>query len=201
MTQLQMCVKAVSDALKQAITTLSEGATVDAAPIASEYGTDSPENLTYLAILDNKLSSYYYAHGTDRAWQAVAGLVPEYCQQFGATGANPTPAYTPSTDPLSVGCPRSRQLLMAWKAAPASARDSWFRAMTPTGFFGTECWHQWIVTNPVIQANGPVVFTDTGGQLSLLPQTGLSELDAAICGIPGAPSDQWAGPGGPAMCP
>lgn len=110
------------------------------------------------------------------------------------------PSYTPTPDPLSVGCPSSGQLLAAWNAAPASSRGSWFTGMTPTGFSGTECWHQWVVTSPVIQANGLVVFTDTRGQLSLLPETDLSELDAAICGVAGAPTVSWAGPGGPATC-
>lgn len=47
--------------------------------------------------------------------------------------------------------------------------------MTPTRLSGTECRHQWVVTSPAIQANGLVVFTDTRGQLSLLPETDLSE--------------------------
>lgn len=109
-------------------------------------------------------------------------------------------SYTPTPDPYSVGCPTSAQLLAAWNAAPVGARDSWFTGMTPTGFFGTECWHRWVVTSPVIQANGSVVFTDTGGHLVLLPEADLSELDAAICGVAGAPTVSWAGPGGPASC-
>jgi hypothetical protein len=40
-----------------------------------------------------------------------------------------------------------------------------------------------------MQGNGPVVFTDNGGQLALLPETELSKLDAAICGVAGAPQD------------
>jgi hypothetical protein len=69
-----------------------------------------------------------------------------------------------------------------------------------SGFVGTSCWHQWVVTDPVMQGNGSVVFTDAGSQLSLLPETDLSELDSAICGVAGAPSTDWAGPGGPATC-
>ena len=109
------------------------------------------------------------------------------------------PTWTPTASPYGKGCPTSGELLAAWNSAPASARTSW-TTLTAPGFFGTECWHQWVVTNPVMQGNGPVVFTNNGGQLSLLPETELSKLDAAICGVAGAPSANWAGPGGPATC-
>jgi hypothetical protein len=47
-----------------------------------------------------------------------------------------------------------------------------------TGFFSTECWHQWVVTNPVMQGNGPVIFTDASGRLAVFPATDLREFDA-----------------------
>lgn len=49
-----------------------------------------------------------------------------------------------------------------------------------------------------MQANGTVIFTDTSGQLSLLPESELSEFSAAICGTPGIGA-VWGGPLGPAI--
>jgi hypothetical protein len=110
-------------------------------------------------------------------------------------------AYSPSLapSPYSVGCPTSDQLLAAWNAAPASVRDSWVAGLTPTGFTGTECWHEWVVSNPVVQANGTVIFTDANGQLDVLPESELSEFDAAVCGVPSIGA-AWSGPAGPANC-
>lgn len=164
----------------------------------------------FCAAAEPSLAASYFAQGSIYLKRALAAVQTDGGNPAGA--GNPAgssspspvasaamPAYTPSTDPLSVGCPSSGQLLAAWDAAPASARHSWM-TLTPTGFFGTECWRQWVVTNPVIQGNGSVVFTETGGRLSLLPEADLSELDAAICGVAGAPAVSWAGPGGPATC-
>lgn len=110
-----------------------------------------------------------------------------------------TPAPSITSNPYSAGCPTSDQLLAAWNAAPASARDSWVTGLTPTGFTGTQCWHQWVVSNPVVQANGTVIFTDVNGQIAVFPASELSEFDAAVCGVPGI-GLVWSGPAGPANC-
>lgn len=110
-----------------------------------------------------------------------------------------TSSQSQASDPYSVGCPASGQLLVAWNAAPAAVRDSWISGLTPTRFTGTECWHQWVVSNPVVQANGTVIFTDTNGRLAVLPESQLSEFDAAVCGVPGIGA-AWSGPAGPANC-
>ena len=127
-----------------------------------------------------------------------SGSQPAVAPSQSPVAAAPTPSRSSSPDPYSVGCPTSAQLLAAWNAAAASARASW-TTLTVTGFFGTECWQRWVVTNPIMQGNGPAIFTDTSGQLALFPATDLSEFDAAVCGVAGSPSD-WSGPAGPATC-
>lgn len=122
-----------------------------------------------------------------------------YCSAVGVTSGTASAQPSSYPAPYSVGCPTSGQLLAEWNAAPASVRDAWVE-LTPTGFTDTECWHQWVVSNPVVQANGTVIFTHAGGQLSVFPESELSEFDAAICGAPGI-GKAWSGPAGPASCP
>jgi hypothetical protein len=50
-----------------------------------------------------------------------------------------------------------------------------------------------------MNANGLVVFHAENGRLYVLPETDLSQFDAAICNVTQAPAD-WSGPAGPASC-
>jgi hypothetical protein len=126
-----------------------------------------------------------------------------YCSAAGVTigGSQPAVRPAPSTapNPYSVGCPTSAQLLTTWNAALPAVRDTWV-ALPVTGFSNTVCWRQWVASNPITNANGWVIFTRTGRQLAVLPETELSEFNDAICGVPSVAKD-WTGPGAPAFCP
>jgi hypothetical protein len=116
------------------------------------------------------------------------------------TVPSPAPNRSSSPDPDSTGCPTSAQLLLAWNQAPQTARLSW-TPLTPTAFEGTTGWNGWVVTNPIVNANGTVIFTETNRQLSLLPETRLSKFDAAVCGVSSAPAAWSNRAAGPANCP
>jgi hypothetical protein len=179
---------------------MARGVALDGAAMYCSYGA-SFDNVSDPGYGIGPNTSGWDWRGKIPDMPSVAPLLPAQATATPSTspGRASIPTWTPSANPYSKGCPTSGELLAAWNAAPVSARTSW-TTLTATGFFGTECWHPWVVTNPVMQGNGPVVFTDNGGQLSLLPETELSKLDAAICGVAGAPSAYWAGPGGPATC-
>lgn len=159
----------------------------------------------YAASYEDGGTSWSLVTGEDGTLVADFKSLESECSAAGVTigGDDSQPAATavPSAAPssYSVGCPTSDQLLAAWNAAPASVRDSWVSGLTPTGFTGTQCWSQWVVSNPVVQANGTVIFTDTNGQLAVFPESDLSEFDTAVCGVAGIGA-AWGGPAGPAVC-
>ena len=213
-TPQQLCVSVVDNWLQSSIDATQDGYPlgVDSTPLLERYGSESAIYQAFVT-LNGQLVDYIGLHGVEGAYQSVAGQTSQTCAMYGAEGtssqATPTPvqspvasaaspSWSPSADPYSTGCPTSSQLLAAWNAAPASFRASW-TTLTVTGFFSTECWHQWVVTNPVMQGNGPVIFTDASGRLTVFPATDLREFDAAVCGVAGAPSD-WSGGAGPATC-
>ena len=147
----------------------------------ARHGT--PDDVTAYAVVQG--NTYLLQDHCLAALSAIHG------HPVGSPGSGPAPD--------TAGCPGSAQLLAAWNAAPPGARHSW-TDLVPTGFEDTTCWHQWVVTNPVMNANGTVIFYKHNGQLDLLPATELSKFNSAICNTADTPAE-WSSPiDGPATC-
>ena len=130
-------------------------------------------------------------------WSLMSSYVAQLASAVQVLSTACRPARAAGPPHSASGCPSSARLLAVWNATPARVRRSW-TPLTPSGFFAISCWQGWIVSNPVINANGPVVFYQQGG-LHLLPETDLRRFDAAVCSSPDSPAG-WQGPAGPAVC-
>lgn len=97
-------------------------------------------------------------------------------------------------------CPDAAQVLAAWSASPASARQTWTSpAVAISSFEDISCWGGWVVASPIGEGNGTFVFSQVGG-LHVLPVPDLPEFDNAVCSTSESPSD-WKSVGqGPADC-
>ena len=156
-------------------------------------------DLGITATLLNQADYYLGTFFRDLPGGALSLPSPAPALPAPATPAPATPAPASPVPPANAGgCPTSGQLMAAWNATPPAARRSW-TTLTPSGMADITCWRGWVVADPVMQANGSVIFREQAGRWQLLPATELSRFDSAVCGVPGAPA-AWSGPAGPATC-
>ncbi|HTJ67626.1 MAG TPA: serine/threonine-protein kinase [Actinospica sp.] len=108
-----------------------------------------------------------------------------------------------AASPATAACtvPTSTQLLAAWHAATAATRTSWADPSTTiTGYTGTTCWQDWIVTDMLGTGDGEVIFSWSTGALHLIPEADLQQFSDIVCKAPTAPKN-WKDPDtGPAIC-
>jgi hypothetical protein len=97
-------------------------------------------------------------------------------------------------------CPDAAQVLAAWNASPASARQTWTSPdVAISSFQGISCWGGWVVAAPVADGNGTFVFSQVGG-LHVLSVPDLPEFSKAVCSTSESPSDWKSVAAGPADC-
>ena len=110
-----------------------------------------------------------------------------------------------SQDDISIvvgshACPDAAQVLAAWNASPASARQTWTSpAVAISSFEDISCWGGWVVASPVGEGNGTFVFSQVDG-LHVLPVPDLPEFSKAVCSTSESPSDWKSAAEGPAIC-
>ena len=207
LSPLDQCVADVDQLLVQDLNAIENGYSgIDTNQVMVQYGMQSPVFDAYIQ-LQGQLINQVDQYGAANALAPVERQTPATCQGYGAGPQQPagivpslSPQTTAAASPVpsanSSGCPSSAQLLAAWNAAPPAARQT---PLSPSGMSDITCWRAWAVASPVWQANGLVVFHEQGGQWHLLPETRLSQFDAAVCSNPDAPT-AWSGPAGPATC-
>jgi hypothetical protein len=216
LSPLGQCVRAVDQLLIQDLDAIEAGypGGIDTTQVMDRYGALSAIFQAFVQ-LQAQLASQVAEYGTTNALAPVGRQVVATCQEYGAGSqqpAVPAPSPSPQTTAAAVpasapaspipsanarGCPSSAQLLAAWAAAPPAVRQT---PLSPSGMSDITCWRAWAVASPVWQANGLVVFYEQDGQWHLLPETELSQFDAAVCGSPDAPP-AWSNPAdGPATC-
>ena len=91
--------------------------------------------------------------------------------------------------------------MSAWQTAPAKVAQAWPVAPEAdiTGFTDINCWHGWVVTEPVGKGNGFFVFSQAQ-VLHLLSRSELKQFSREICSSPDSPRT-WKNLGdGPAFC-
>jgi len=115
--------------------------------------------------------------------------------------AYPDNDWPTGASPAAASCtkPTSAALLAAWRAAPASVRQSWAAPGSVTGFGDITCWQDWIVAEGIGNGDGNFVFSQSGG-LHPMPEGNLQQFSDLVCADPTAPK-AWKSPDtGPAVC-
>lgn len=170
--------------------------------VGAIYGYTSAIFYAYSTI-HAQLQIYVGENGVQNTAATVIGtidmrtLAPEDCLAGLGYPASDHFSPYPAGPPAGVtGCPNSAQLLAVWKAESSASR-SW-TTIPISGFKAITCWRGWIVTEPIANADGLVVFRQHNG-LHLLPETELRQFNSAICPAADSPAD-WQGPAGPASC-
>jgi hypothetical protein len=207
------CQVTVLGLLQKTVTAMQAGygGGIDINQVMAQYGDQSAVFQAF-SELDGQVIAYVDEHGPAGSVGSVYGQARSLCAQYGASPALPpnvTPsASAPASQPAASyptptpehigppGCPGSAQLMAAWNAAPAGARQT---RLTVSGFNDISCWQGWVVASPIMNANGLVVFSRHNG-LHLLPSTELQQFSSAVCSSPDSPA-AWKNPAdGPATC-
>jgi hypothetical protein len=122
-----------------------------------------------------------YGNG-EYPWSFISSHMAQLASAVQAlsVACRPAPAAgEPLRSASPAACPSSAQLQAVWNTAPTNVRQSW-TGLTVSGFTYISCWQGWIVANPIVNANGSVVFSRQD-MLHLIPVTGLQQFSSAVC--------------------